>query len=99
MAESCSQGISLHLFCCGGRFNMKHEWLLIGALFFYCVVFFVCIVTGFRDLRESRKHTFQKHSKRFDLDKFCADFSRDDPVKDPYVLIKNRWVDQSYPPN
>ena len=78
---------------------MKHEWLLIGILFFYCLVFVVCLVTGVRDLRENRRLAHRKRSSRFDLDKFCADFSRDDRVQDPYVLIHNRWVDQGSPGN
>jgi hypothetical protein len=76
---------------------MKNEWLLIGILCFYGLVLVVCLVTAVRDLRENRKHAYRKNSDRFDLDKFCADFSRDDRVRDPFVLINDRWVDQRYP--
>lgn len=78
---------------------MKTEWALIGILCFYCLVFVVCLVTAVRDLHENRRHAHRKRAGRFDLDKFCADFSRHDRVKDPYVLIHDRWVDQSYPEN
>jgi hypothetical protein len=78
---------------------MKNEWVLIGIICFYCLVFVACLVTAVRDLRESRRHAHRERSNRFDLDKFCADFSQDDRVKDPYVLIRDRWVDQSYPEN
>jgi hypothetical protein len=76
---------------------MKNEWVLIGILCFYGLVFVVCLVTGIRDLRGNLRYAQRKGSRRFDLDKFCADFSRDDPVKDPYVLIHNRWIDRSFP--
>jgi|WetSurMetagenome_2_1015567.scaffolds.fasta_scaffold23672_2 hypothetical protein len=89
--------MGLHACRFGGWFKMKNEWLLIGILCFYCLVFIVCFVTAFRDLRTNRKHACRGDSKPFDLDRFCADFSRDDRVKDPFVLINDRWVDQSYP--
>jgi hypothetical protein len=78
---------------------MKNEWVLIGILCFYGLVFAVCLVTAVGDLRENRRLADRKRSSRFDLDKFCADFSRDDRVQDPYVLIHDRWVEQSSPEN
>jgi hypothetical protein len=91
--------MGLHVCRFGGRFKMKNEWLLIGILCLYCLVFIVCLVTALRDLRTNRKQAYRGDSKPFDLDKFCADFSRDDRVKDPYVLMNSRWIHQSSPPD
>jgi hypothetical protein len=77
---------------------MKNQWCLLSVLCFYMIVFIACLVTGFRDLRENRKQAVRRRPKDvFDLEKLCADFSRDDRVSDPYVLIHRRWVRQSPP--
>ncbi len=77
---------------------MKNQWGLLSVLVLYFIVFIVCLVTGILDLRENRKQAVRRRPKdAFDLEKFCADFSRDDRVSDPYVLIHRRWVRQSPP--